>query len=154
MAETPEGGEWLKSIGLLLGGGGIGAALQEGIKWFSNRGKSRESAIERHEARLREDYTNALKRIEVLEAELEDERKSGIAQLRANVAMETENTLLRNRYHRMRGYMMYWKEEVRKRLGLTDEQMPGIPEWVDEYIPGPTASQPNIPMSPQEKPNV
>lgn len=162
MAQLPENTPgWLQSLGLLIGGGGIGAAILEIIKRRLPSVQTQGETIERYVERLRADYdrlqgryadleAKAQIREDALENELVQERAINMTQFRINNELETENRLLRSRYHRIRGYVFMMQGQMASRLG--EESVQGIPEWVDEYIPGPTSESRALPQSQHEEP--
>lgn len=160
MSLIPEGDGWWSAAGLLLGGGGVGALA---IKMFDKivnrlmeRAENREVRKEDAEIRFREELRQEIMRVqaqwEAAERREDEVRRTYNKLFRANTEMETENRLLRAAILRMRAYLVYQQQQLNKTLGLPESPAAGIPAWIDDTIPGPTAETPNIPMSPTRDP--
>lgn len=139
--------DFWSSIGVLVGGGGIGAVILELIRRIVPTKKGKEDITESYVEKLRADLERTQQRFtesearwqvhrDALEDELARERATNMLQLRANVELETENRLLRSRYHRIRSYCQMLLLRLETTLGTIG--MTEIPIWVDEEVPGPT----------------
>lgn len=157
----PEGSDSLWGmIGLFLGGSGVGIALvkmsDRVIDRLLTRAEKRDERKETAETRLREelrdDNERLIARISALSYERDEISRKERVRYQASVMMETENKLLRAAHLRMRAYLIYQQEELRKALGLKEAPILGIPAWIDDNIPGPTAPNPNVPLSPLSDP--
>lgn len=157
---SPDHSDWWQSLGVLLGGGGIGAVLLEVVKRTFSRQDKRDDTGIIYAERMRKDYEDlqirytALEeryriREEAAEQELLKERQLNLEQFRAYTRLETENRLLRSRYHRVKGYAQVVISMVEEKLGLSGMQ--GIPEWIDEDVPGSTAIDKTLPPEYQDK---
>lgn len=151
MAEqTPGSPDWWQSLGALIGGGGIGVVLLEMVKRMIPKRASKDELAESYTERLRLDYDKLVKRYEelelrcdtrehALELERDQERALNLKQLQTNIILETENRMLRARYHRIRGYCQMLLGKLFEYLG-ENKMEAEIPKWVDEYVPGPTVT--------------
>lgn len=157
---------WFTAIGIFLGGGGVALALVKMsgkiIEILLNRSINREIRKETSEVLLREEMRKENERLVKLRIEDEAKRittdhanqverleqeRNYMKLYHVSVQMETENKLLRSAHARMRAYLMFQQEELRKALGLEHSSVIGIPSWIDDTVPGPTASKPSIPIS-------
>lgn len=143
------------AIGIFLGGGGafltvlkLSSRLAEiVIKRAENKEIRKEEAAVLLREELRNDNDRLNKHIAILQTETDALRKQYNDLFVATTAMETENKLLRSALGRMRAYLMYQQEELRKALGLQEPAILGIPTWIDDTVPGPTSMHPNVPIS-------
>ena len=147
---------WGTLIGIFFGGGGVFVVAMKMFDKIVDRLLSRAAAREvrkedaeiRLREELRQDYIRVESRLQSAELRGEELKRKYDQLFQASVAMETENKLLRATQTRMRAYVIYQQEEIRKALNLPDVPLMGVPAWLDDNVPGPTSPNPNIAISP------
>lgn len=143
--QMPDSPNWLQSIGLMIGGGGIATVILEIIKRRLPSTEEQDKTSERYVDKLREDYQNLQTRFDTkehewqireaqFETELRQERAINMQQLRINALLETENRQLRSRYHRIRDYCTVILGRLFAALG-EEKFNAEVPAWVDEQVP-------------------
>jgi hypothetical protein len=150
----PDSGLWT-AIGIFLGGGSVCVTV---MKLSSRLAEMLLTRAEKKEIRkeeaavllreeLRADNDRLSKHLVLSQAETDALRKQYNDLFQATTGLETENKLLRSAHSRMRAYLIFQQEELRKALGLQEPAILGIPTWIDDTLPGPTSSQPTFPVS-------
>ena len=152
MQSDPSPG-WLQSALTLLGVGGVGAALLKLVERIFARADKREDDAVKFRSELRAEIRDLNERNDLLTARLDVAQERNHVLQAALTESRAESIALRNRYHRLKGYVseaLLIQEQYANRLGIAQHERLRIPAWVDETIPGPTASAALPPLPPTE----
>lgn len=162
--------EWLALVGPLLatagGGYGVIRLIEKLVSLWVARAQQRDDgdAAERESLRkaasadregLREEIKELRARCDELERRLDEERTRHRSIESDYLEVRAENHVLRAHSHQLRNWsagVMAMTQQYHRMLKLPDEDMPRVPSWVSEPIPGPTTRASEPPPQPETGP--
>lgn len=118
------------------------------IGWWKDRDESQRTRQQDEGARdilvsdkLREQIREMYERLDVVDERLNAERERRLALVAEIANLKSENHQIRGREHQIRGYLttlVLTAQRYHRQLGYPEEEMPRLPAWVNDPIPGPT----------------
>lgn len=132
---------WGEYVAGLLGAGTVGLLLREALKLMFARADKNDDNQTVKRGELREQIAELVGRVDTLQGRL-DAANERTETLREQVReYRTENTLLRDRYHRLLSYVQVLINRIdvyAERLDIPEQDRPNIPPWIADPVPGPT----------------